>query len=456
MLPKWHVAELRKTAGDICDVAHTQRRRLVGNLNLRGRLRRGWQRLVSLGIVDGISTVTASLGSKIQTLALLAFVTRTHGVDGVGEAILATSAALLLVAISDMGLSPQVTRLFAQQVLSDRRVVIRPLLWRAGVLAPLSLAAAGLSSGNGAAVEFLLWAIAIFLYAVGYQWSMTTTQLAYGVGRFKQAAALNGSLRAASVLLLIIMTLVHARVVDFVIALSVTEILIAGLQYRMLPKPVEQSVLAPEKLRLANVWRYGMGSIANTIMNRSDAVVVSLVAGAGVIGIYGLASQVENALTTAALIPAGAVMAYTAKATTRDEEKDIGTITSRFVGFGYCLLALPFLLFTEFAIFILFGTKIADPLPFQICMIAGLFSCLGGVGMQQLTGRGNASDVAKVWLYTAVFAVFALLMGAGLGGALGASLAALFRDVFFWVATKIAAKRPSGSLELKRKLVEYK
>ncbi|MCD5343526.1 hypothetical protein LR392_14975 [Arthrobacter sp. AK04] len=452
------VAEQLKIRGDACSFVCIGRWLLMRHLGYNRRLRQGWQRLVAIGIVDGISTVTASLGSKVQTLALLAFVTRAHGVDGVGEAILAISAALLLVAIADMGLSPQVMRLFAQQVLWDRRLIVRPLLWRAAILAPLSLAATAISLDGGIqSGQYLIWSCAIFLYAIGYQSSMTTTQLAYGVGRFKQAAALNGSLRAASVVLLVVLAVLEAGVVDFVIALSVIEILIAGFQYGMIPRSADkQEAAARATLRLAKVWKYGTGSIANTVMNRSDAVVVSLVASAGVIGVYGLASQVENALTTAALIPAGAVIAYTAKATTRAEEREIGRISARFVGVGYCLLATPFLFFTEFFVLLIFGTRISDPLPFQICIIAGLFSCLGGVGMQQLTGRGSASEVAKVWSFTAVFAVVGLLIGAGLWGALGASVAALARDVFFWGATKIASKRPGPVLEASGKIMELK
>jgi O-antigen/teichoic acid export membrane protein len=182
-------------------------------------------------------------------------------------------------------------------------------------------------------------------------------------------------------------------------------------------------------------------------MNRSDTVTVASVASGPVLGIYGLASQIENALTTAALIPSGAVVAYTAKSKSSQEARTVGIAVMTAVAVAYLCLSIPFLVFTTPLIELVFGTHISDPLPFQICAVAGLFSCLGGVAMQQLIGLGKQGAAATIWAIAAPVAVTLLLVGTALFGAVGAAVAALLRDLLFFtmtVLTRARAQHESG------------
>lgn len=423
-------------------------------------LARVYKKFSSVGIISGVWTVTASLGSKVQTLALLAIITRLHGLPGAGLTISIVSAGLLVATLVDMGLSTQVLRLAAQGSMAKKTSVLSPVVLRLAVLIPLGVGGAlAVLSATGSLGDFGLWSASIVIYSVGYYAALVMTQLAYGAGRFKSTAALNGALRAGSVLGMMILANIGAGPFWFVFFLGTVELVIAAVQYFLVFLPISDLGDASHLLRPRHTWKYGLGGIANTMMNRSDTVAVSLVTTAAALGTYGLASQVENALTTGALIPAGALVAFTARASSDSERRSIGSWTSMAVFCSYGVLAIPALMFTRDLIRLGFGAEIADVMPFQICIVAGLFSCLGGVAMQQLTGQGSQSAVAIIWTGCAIFAVSLLMIGGWLWGALGAAIAALLRDIAFfsasWLVLRFSAKKnvKKAALQLGRKRI---
>lgn len=419
-------------------------------------LTRVYRKFSSVGIISGVWTVTASLGSKVQTLALLAIITRLHGLPGAGLTISVVAAGLLIATLVDMGLSTQVLRLAAQASMGHRSSVLVPVALRLAVLVPLGAGGAFVVlNATDSLSEFGFWSAATIIYSVGYYAALVMTQLAYGAGRFKSTAALNGAMRAGSVLGMLVLANIDAGPFWFIFFLGAIELGIAAIQYFLVSLPAPTADNATHLLRPRYTWKYGLGGIANTAMNRSDTVAVSLVTTAAALGTYGLASQVENALTTGALIPAGALVAFTARAASDSERRSIGAWTSIAVFCSYGVLALPALIFTKELIKLGFGTEIMDVLPFQICIVAGVFSCLGGVAMQQLTGQGNQSAVAVIWTCCAVFAVSVLMLGGWMWGATGAAIAALLRDVAFfsasWLVLLFSNKKIAEKKELQLK-----
>ncbi len=381
------------------------------------------------GVVDGIWTLTASAGSKAQTLVVLAVAGATGGVDAVGHVVLATSTAILVTAVVDLGFSTQIMRAFAAGDLVSRRTVVTPLLVRAAVLVPVALLAAGVVVAPTVA-DPGAWVAAVGVYALGYLASSVVTRLAYGVGRFRGGATLNGVVRAGTVPVLLLAQSTGAPPWTALVVLAAGELVIAFVQYRLVPS----SALRDEPSRTLGVrrtWRYGLAPLINTVMNRSDAVLVSFFAATAAVGVYGLASQVESALTTVALIPAGAAVAYAARSRSRSDVANQRRVVTGVVAAGYLVLAVPVLIAPEALVELVFSVTLQDADALRICVVAGIFSCLGGVATQQITGLGRQNALVVVWLATLVVGVVGLSFGAATAGAVGAAWGALGRDVAF-------------------------
>jgi len=391
--------------------------------------RRAVATLRRTGVVDGAWTLTASAGSKAQTLVVLAVAGAAGGVEGVGRVVLATSTAVLVTAVVDLGFSTQIMRAFAAGELASRRTVLAPLLARVGVVVPVALLAATVvvapPGGDGTA-----WTLAVGVYALGYLASSVVTRLAYGVGRFRGGAALNGVVRASTVPVLLLVGPTGAPLWTTLVVLAVGELVIAVVQYRLVPAspPGEEDAGV---LGVRRTWRFGVAPLINTVMNRSDAVLVSFFAATAAVGVYGLASQVEGALTTVALIPAGAAVAYAARSRSHADVRTQRRVVAAVVAGAYLVLAVPVLVAPEALVELVFSVTMEDADALRICVVAGIFSCLGGVATQQITGLGRQNALVAVWLSTLVVGVAGLALGAATAGAVGAAWGALARDLVF-------------------------
>lgn len=385
------------------------------------------------GVVDGIWTLTASVGSKAQMLVLLAVAGSQAGVDGVGQIVLGTSTAVLAGAVVDLGFSTQIMRAYAAGELGSRRTILRPFALRAALLMPVGLLAATVVAMTGGAMTGgapTAWVLAVVAYALGFLASSTATRLAYGAGRFRSGAALNGVVRAGTIPAFFLVPLVSAPLWVLLLILAVAELVIAVIQYRLVPDstPVTDDV---RLLSLRRTWRYGLAPLINTAMNKSDTVLVSFFAATTAVGVYGLASQVESALTTVALIPAGAAVAYAARSRSVSEVRLQRSVVGTVVAACYVVLAVPFLVFPEALVELAFSVTLPDADALRICVVAGLFSCLGGFATQQITGLGRQKALVSVWLVALVVGAIGLSSGAAMGGAVGAAWGALARDVAF-------------------------
>jgi O-antigen/teichoic acid export membrane protein len=381
------------------------------------------------GVVDGIWTLTASAGSKAQMLVVLAVAGATGGVAGVGHVVLATSTAILVTAVVDLGFSTQIMRAFAAGELVSRRTVVRPLLVRAAVLAPVALVVAAVVVAPTVA-EPGAWTAAVGVYALGYLASSVVTRLAYGVGRFRGGATLNGVVRAGTIPVLLLVRQTGAPLWTALVVLAVGELVIALAQYRLVPPSARRDEPAGT-LGVRRTWRFGVAPLINTVMNRSDVVLVSFFAATAAVGVYGLASQVEGALTTIALIPAGAAVAYAARSRSRADVASQRRVVTGVVAAGYLVLAVPVLVAPEALVELVFSVTLHDADALRICVVAGIFSCLGGVATQQITGLGRQNALVAVWLATLVVGLAGLSLGAATAGAVGAAWGALGRDVVF-------------------------
>ncbi|MFF2487714.1 lipopolysaccharide biosynthesis protein [Microbacterium sp. NPDC058062] len=387
------------------------------------------------GVIDGMWTLAASVGSKIQTLVLLAIAGRLGGIEIVGATVLATSIAVLVASVCDLGLSTQGMRWFAVEPEAGRRGIRNALVARSASAVPIAGIVAWFffahTYGQSTA---LLWAAAVAAYAGAFCASFIATNCGYGSGRFKGAATLNGTVRSASVVVLLGVGTAGLPAWSLILVLALAEVVIAFAQYKHLPTG-NGAVRAPIALR--QTWQYAVGPIANNLMNRSDSVVVAAFSSATVVGFYGLASQLQNALTTVALIPSGASVAYAARAESANRASRQLLVVSSLVATIYVVVATPFFLWPTDLCALVFGVSDIDALTIRICLVAGIFSCVAGVAMQVLTGVGDRAGIATIWALTAIVAIVLLAFGAKIFGAPGAAVAALVRDILFLTATLV-------------------
>ncbi len=407
-----------------------------------GVLGRIWHRLRNFGILDGIWTAAASFGSKIQALVALGIGGRMGDVEGLGLFVLATSIAILTCSTADLGLSSHVVRAYASGGVRERRALLPQLAIRLAISVPLAVAAAlAIAAIRGDIADPLLWVGMITLYSAAYLASLLVTQMAYGMGRFRGGATLNGAVRTATIPLLLAVSFTGANPLVLLGVLAVGELLIAVLQYRKAPatNPVEPG--APIGLGVRQSWRLGIGPIVNTVMSRSDTVIISGIASSRALGVYGVASQVENALTTAALIPAGASMTYAARTTDPDQARRHRRTVGLIVALSYAVIGVPMFIFAGPLTELVLGVTLEDLTPVRVLVVAGLFSSLGSVAMKIITGQGRQNTVAGIWLATAGVTLVAMFTGAYLAGALGAAIGAGVRDLAFFTLTWLAVRR---------------
>ncbi|GIG53780.1 hypothetical protein Dac01nite_05320 [Demequina activiva] len=399
------------------------------------------------GVLDGIWTAAASAGGKIQALVLLGAAGAVGGIEGTGLVVLVTSTALLISSIIDAGLTPQIGRLAARGEIAGRSAVVRPLAWRVAIHVPAQSAAFCLFVWWGAAPEDPVpWLLAQVIYGVAYHLASSMTGLAYGQFRFRATAVVNAVIRLSTVPMLVAAALAGWSGYALIVVLAVGELVIAGVQYAV-ARDSRELAQSPRVLWPRNTWRYGIGAVANTIMNRSDTVVLAWGLTATGLGVYAVASQTQNALTTVAMIPAGALLVHVARAGRSRQADSVFSTTATVTLALYGAIALPFMLFPSPLVEVLFRVTLDDVTPLRICLAAGVFSVIGGVQMQHLTGLGEAREITRIWLTTAVASVTLMVILAFAFGAVGAALGALGRDLLFFFLTRRGITRTARRAE---------
>lgn len=402
---------------------------------------RGLARLREAGVLDGMWTAAASAGGKIQALVLLGAAGTLGGIEATGLVVLVTSTGILVMALLDAGLTPQIGRLAAQGEVASRDAIRGPLARRvllhvpSGVAAYLLVVHLGLRPDEAA-----VWCAAQVAYGIGFHLAYSTTGLAYGQFRFRPTAVLNASIRLATVPALLAVAAWDAPLYLLVFVLAAGELVIAGVQYAKARTKVDAPITRAA-LTVRNTWRYGVGAIANTVMNKSDTVVLAAALSATGLGTYAIASQTENALTTLALIPAGALIVHVARSGHGDESQAKFATTARVVAAVYAVMALPVLVAPAPIAHLVFRVTVDDTTPLRICVASGLLFVIASVQMQHLTGLGAARDFTRIWVVTAVVGIAAMVVLANAWGATGAAIGAVVRDATYFALTLAAVRR---------------
>lgn len=389
--------------------------------------------LTANGVLDGLWSIATTAGAKAQTLVAIAVSARYYGLDGLTTVLIASATSAIGYALIDWGVSTQALRGFAVGDYKTRTALLGPIFRRALFAPPVVAIVAFIAWPSG--IELTpTWVALLLLYSVGMLSSITLTQACMGQQLFRRTPMVTGIVRSVSGPAMFAAAAAGMPIHVLVLILALSEWIIAAIQYVALPSVHVRHSREPS-LFLVNTWKFGVGNVLNVISNKSDVALVSVAAGSTAVGVYGVASQLQNAIAVAALVPAGALTTYAARADDQRSIRRQRAIVGVSVLVAYVALAAPFAIWpSELAQLIVGGARTSDA-AIRICLAAGLFSCLAGVSMMQLVGQGAQNVTAVIWLVVALVAAAGLTIGASQWGAEGASLGALLRDAIFFLST---------------------
>ncbi len=380
-------------------------------------------------------TAFLHVGSKVQAVALMVSGAIIGGTSGVGAVTVMYGTALLAGSLADFGVGTETMRFIAstpgrKEIDSALRTGAR----RSSIAFGLGAVAVALIGGRHEAASV------VGILAGGATAASMTTQLwaqgiLYGLLRFRAASLTSGLLRAGLSLGLPMCAAVGMKAAGVLAYLAVMETTIAIALVAAAARARRYATNSESQgngNRSTPHW-LGVAALTNVIINRSDTVIISMAATTAVAGTYAVASQVENAISTLALIPAGALAAFVSRSKVANQSvrtaKRLANISAGIAGAMGVLVVIVILsvgaLGPEKLSAIGHGQQIAAII---ICCLGAPMSAAGGVLLSAYVAVGQHKNLASAWLVASALSVPCMLLGARLAAAPGASLGALVRD----------------------------
>jgi O-antigen/teichoic acid export membrane protein len=147
--------------------------------------------------------------------------------------------------------------------------------------------------------------------------ALITLQYCYALNRFKSASLLYGLSRVAAIGAAVVLAHSYSSPVVIFAASQITAdlafVLLTILSDRPRHADPRRSSRDHDSLRLAETVKYGFGSLANILINQSDAFLVSLFTTSSATGLYAAGSQLQNAVSTFPLAFVAPLMMETAQ-----------------------------------------------------------------------------------------------------------------------------------------------
>lgn len=398
-------------------------------------------------IRDGLWSVLITFGSKASILAQIAIAGREGGPAGLGAFSQLVAAAVLIATLCDFGFTTEATRYAAAA--GDRvdlGAVWQRLFWRlltATVLTGTVSLLFGIIQKDVNVLSILLTSMysgALFAGAVGIA-------IANGVGMFRFTGTTLGTARVMSVPVSFLALLVDSPNSVLIASIAICETVSALVIWRRVRKGGIRS-LEPISVQVIDHHRalqFGAAGFINVLINRSDIFLLSFVMPLAALGAYATASQLENAVTTVALVPASALIVHVARAAQAGDDTTSSMAFRSTVTMAVLLslvMALVLVVTAPFWIPVIFGEAMKSSIvPVRIVMAGATLNCVAGVTLMALSGLGRSSLVLKVWLITAAATLPVTYMLAQSYGEIGAALGAFVRDGALVTAALVAARQ---------------
>jgi O-antigen/teichoic acid export membrane protein len=414
-----------------------------------------YARRVGLASNAGLAVARSAIDA-FGSGVLVIVIARGLGADALGAYIYAATVGALVYSLGSLSVTPVVARDVARRPANVRTIASVAIQLRTYVVLPLNVVAIALiaqvipMTGQTKVMTILL-AVAVGLGFV--------TDVAFGLfqatSQFKIPLVITGAYKVATLALAIAIVSRGGRVVDIalaVVALQVGQTLLAiGLVRRFVtpldwwPRPAMWSQLAVESSSLA------VASLADTIANRADLVILGLLRPVSDVGVYSAAYN----LYIGATVIATAVQTALLPAFARSSAATFSRLWQR-SGLAVCtlgsLIGLAFVAFGDGLVQFAYGSTLAAATqPLHILGPAATVYVAERLLMTTLISRGWQRFVLYATVPSAAANVVINVVAVpryGYNGAaaatLGSELMALFIAALL-VWWKIPSLRPSVS-----------
>jgi O-antigen/teichoic acid export membrane protein len=401
---------------------------------------------------DSAWSLTFNLLNKSQTIAVIVAGLVIHGVIGIGEVTTVVAAATLGAGLADFGYSYECGRFVAS---NPTRPAAQRVIRRLGALIAVGAALSYVSFRFTVGIDHpwsTPWTLAAIAVLGGaFEASVVLLQLLYSLDRFRTGSAILGVFRAASGPLAIAVAAVTTSVAAVAITLAATEIVAASALFI-----AARRVMAalPDydpggRIGLSYLW-LGVGSVANMFANRGDVLVVGALADPLALGIYSVASQIENAIESLALVPSSPLLVRASRA--RAERAPIRPLMRRAhratLGLSVASTALVLLLYAGYLAVATSDHQLSGRgavLTITICAAASSLVASAGVNMTALLALQRYRLASVIRLSSGALAIVLFVTLVPHFAAPGAAIAAAGRDASLFVLSQFAARKATDN-----------
>lgn len=390
------------------------------------------------------------IGSKAQVLALMAAGAITTGTSGVGLVTSVFGAAVFASSMTDFGYGSECARVLAGS--PSRQTSF--LVMRGGVVRATAALILGVLLGlasfwrNTEAMSIIV----VPLVAVALFGQSLATSLMYGLSHFRATSTVAARWRVAGAACLPVVAFIDGRAGSLLVAMALVELVVACTLLMALRTAIMRlEPASPTPVTIQPSYALGIGTVVNTLVNRSDTFLLSLLAGPTLVGMYAIASQVENAVTTLALVPSTALPTFVAHSTARKSE---------YMNYVYRITQITFIAALSLASLTAagvwglhaVGSRIlghgvlsADQAwVILVCLIGAPFCAAAGSMISAYVGVGDHKRIGIAWTLVAASSVPSTIVLVQLHSVLGPSLSALGRDlILFGLSIWLWLRRPA-------------
>jgi len=375
--------------------------------------------------------------SKSQSLALLVAGAIAGGLSDVGIATTAMGAVFLGGGLADFGLSAELGRL---SVTHPTRGTIRRCVQALGLQAPLALAFAPaifyltLGHRTGAPAELL---VATGALASLYMASTGLSAILNGLGDFRSPATRLGSMRlVASIAAVAAMAVAPspATIIGiFAVGEAVGTLGVAAAVRRHRAGLSKEDETAAE-VRRSHVW-LGGAVMFNVLTNQSDILLVAPILSPAAIGLYGIASLLQNGVATLSLSTSSPFTFRVISTTVAGDAASAHALLRRglLIAGGAAAIGASLTWGATQALGALIGSLSglasgSAPLVLGLYLPSAVPNVLGGAQLNVGIGYARHRAVGLARIKAGLVAVVCIPLGAYLGGVVAAAGATLLRD----------------------------
>ena len=264
---------------------------------------------------DGMWTLLLNLLSKLQSVALLICGYHVAGFAGIGVLTTAVGASYLASSAADFGLSNEIARVVAGRPFEQTvRTATSAGMVRIPIALLVSPLAFWLTLGRHAHVSWVVY-VAMAAFSVALLASTELIASIGGLGNFVVPTQLVGGCRAASSVLAVVLVYATHSAASVLLSFAGGELagVVMCLRYLRRYAYADNDDTPAARLSRQHLW-LGAASVVNVLTNQSDTVLVAAILTPTQLGIFSIASQLQNGVATLALSPASPMTVHAARA----------------------------------------------------------------------------------------------------------------------------------------------